>query len=130
MDKLCVKCNTMDRGKDGRCKACHNAVMTVYRAKNKTKIAGMMRAYYYKITTAQLETMLESQGYCCGICGVSFTQTVKPYVDHNHACCPTQKTCGKCIRGLLCNQCNTVLGRSLDNKVWHEKALAYLSRTY
>jgi hypothetical protein len=29
------------------------------------------------------------------------------HVDHDHACCPGENTCGQCVRGLLCNFCNT-----------------------
>jgi hypothetical protein len=42
----------------------------------------------------------------CEVCG-SFE---KLCVDHDHSCCPTEKTCGKCIRGILCRQCNLAEG--------------------
>lgn len=30
-------------------------------------------------------------------------------VDHDHACCPRSNSCGKCVRGILCRECNKLL---------------------
>lgn len=32
------------------------------------------------------------------------------HIDHDHACCPGNESCGKCIRGVLCGSCNVILG--------------------
>jgi hypothetical protein len=66
------------------------------------------------ITEEQFNRLLEAQGHACGMCRQLFGDTY-PQVDHDHTCCPRQvkataKTCGKCIRGLLCFRCNTALG--------------------
>jgi hypothetical protein len=31
-------------------------------------------------------------------------------VDHDHSCCPGPTSCGMCIRGYLCHECNTAEG--------------------
>jgi hypothetical protein len=41
-------------------------------------------------------------------------------LDHDHACCSGDRSCGKCARGLLCSRCNFVLG-------WVEKDLTRLN---
>ena len=81
------------------------------------------------ITEEQFNALLEAQGYACGICREPFEDYQRICADHDHSCCPAQprataKTCGECLRGLLCVRCNTHLG-------WMERygdmAKAYLA---
>jgi hypothetical protein len=59
------------------------------------------------------ETLVEQDGHCA-LCEALPAEDRRFQVDHDHACCPTdkthRKTCGECIRGLLCEACNTELG--------------------
>jgi len=76
------------------------------------------------------DILLEKQKGCCAICGISQPDknSKNKYfcLDHDHNCCPTQKTCGKCIRGLLCHNCNRGLGQFKDNTDIMYKAYKYL----
>lgn len=81
--------------------------------------------YKYGITYEDYERMLAEQGGCCAICGSSDSGgRGRFHIDHDHSCCPTQKTCGKCLRGLLCSTCNTRLG--IVESEWFAKARNYL----
>ena len=72
------------------------------------------RARRYGITTKKLEELI-SLWPRCAICGNYETQ--KSYgnvrslaVDHDRSCCPGKKSCGKCVRALLCGECNVKVG--------------------
>lgn len=66
----------------------------------------------YNITQKQFDWLLEVQGYACAMGAEPFTENSVICVDHDHSCCPEEKqSCGKCIRGLLCLDCNTTLGK-------------------
>ena len=85
--------------------------------------------YKYKMTLDDYDRMLEQQGGVCALCSSPEPEgRGRFHVDHDHLCCPTDKTCGKCIRGLLCSPCNVRLG-VLENTLWVEKAQAYLKNT-
>jgi hypothetical protein len=74
--------------------------------------------------------LLEAQGGKCAMCGRTDSGSAKSArfnIDHDHACCPGEVTCGKCVRGLLCMPCNTGLG-ILEQEGLIEKALAYLDQ--
>ena len=73
--------------------------------KYKARVAS--RKYRYGITEEQYDELLEKQGNACAVCSVSF-DTVHPNVDHDHNCCPGTRSCGKCLRGLLCSNCLTI----------------------
>ena len=82
------------------------------------------------ITEAEFNAMLEAQGRACAMCFTPFGEEDRICADHDHACCPKQvkataKTCGKCIRGLLCFRCNTALGYV---EKYTSLASAYLAR--
>jgi hypothetical protein len=71
----------------------------------------------YKLTKALYLDILDQQNGVCAICKLPPNRNWLA-VDHNHLCCPGIKTCGQCVRGLLCASCNSFLGRvndSLDN---------------
>ena len=83
----------------------------------------------YGITLAQYEAMLEAQGGTCAICGGAPKDGPSLHVDHDHACCPARKkSCGQCLRGLLCEDCNRVLGMFRDEPARFQSAINYLSR--
>jgi hypothetical protein len=66
----------------------------------------------YNLTKKQFLDLVNQQQGCCAICK---NPTQDWCVDHDHACCPGDKSCGRCIRGLLCVHCNTGLGYFKDN---------------
>jgi len=83
----------------------------------------------YGITLAQYEAMLEAQGGVCAICAGAPKDGPSLHVDHDHACCPgRKKSCGQCLRGLLCEDCNRVLGMFRDDTTRFEAAIRYLKR--
>jgi hypothetical protein len=51
-------------------------------------------------------------------------------VDHDHSCCPTgQRSCGRCFRGFICNECNKAIGFMQDSPAALRAAADYLERT-
>lgn len=79
----------------------------------------------YQMTDRQYFDLLASQGGGCAICGGP--SDAKDFaVDHDHSCCPGRTSCGRCIRGVLCSQCNTALGLFRDDPALMARATDYL----
>lgn len=71
----------------------------------------------------QYQIMLEQQQHRCFICGEKEIASGRILsVDHDHET-------GR-VRGLLCTNCNTALGKLKDNVTFLEKAILYLQREY
>lgn len=83
----------------------------------------------YGLTRDDYVDLEKSQNGVCKICGESEKHKKRLSVDHDHACCSGQGSCGKCIRGLLCSNCNRVLGQLKDNKVLLQNMIDYLDKT-
>lgn len=83
----------------------------------------------YGLTTETYIALVNAQGDSCAICGTDNPggKWNKWCVDHDHSCCPGQKTCGNCVRGLLCIRCNTGLGMFADNIYNMQSAISYLN---
>lgn len=80
----------------------------------------------YNMTLEQYDVMMYLQDGVCALCRTPCRARKNLSVDHNHKCCPGYKSCGKCIRGLICNACNNGLGRFNDNKEILTRAIRYL----
>lgn len=70
----------------------------------------------FNITPERHAEMLRSQGGRCAICRMPPTGDRELAVDHDHNCCPGKdRSCGRCVRGLLCGRCNTGIGSLRDD---------------
>lgn len=90
-------------------------------ARNKASL----RAATYSMSEEEWNRMLAAQGGKCAICDRSDPQSW--HTDHDHACCPGSKSCGACVRGILCPSCNTGLGRFGDSPEQLQRAIDYLT---
>ena len=64
-----------------------------------------------KATEDSFAQLLVAQDYACGMCREPFKEGQRIHVNHDHACCKDKcRSCGKCVRGLLCHVCNIALG--------------------
>ena len=78
----------------------------------------------YGLTQEQFNRLLSVQQNTCGMCHEPFEEEQLIHVDHDHACCRAKnRSCGECVRGLLCHTCNIALGY-IERR--YEMARAYL----
>ena len=88
----------------------------------------------YGLTPERYADKLKAQNYACAMCGKSeswkqHTGTLcELSVDHDHSCCPGQKSCGRCVRDLLCARCNHLLGNANDDIELLLLAIKYLRK--
>lgn len=77
------------------------------RAKCKFCVGMELKAKNHQLTLVDIYRLFEYQDYKCAICSMTHQHESGLHLDHDHACCPNKgKSCGKCIRGLLCFNCN------------------------
>lgn len=81
----------------------------------------------YGVPEEELLEILVNQGGGCGICGGLTDGPQGWHVDHDHSCCPGTRSCGACIRGILCSRCNLAIGLFKDNPQALRRAWEYLT---
>jgi hypothetical protein len=119
-----------DRAEYERNKSRYAAKSKEYQQTHKASLAEYNRSYprlkKYGLTKEACDILLRMQEGKCACCDEPLNG--KFTVDHNHACCDSVQTCGKCIRGLLCMNCNAGLGNFKDDVMRLLKAICYLRR--
>lgn len=69
-----------------------------------------------------VEKVIDMLSKACEVCGNSGGLTI----DHDHLCCNSRSSCGKCVRGTLCQHCNRSMGQAKDNSDILRKLADYL----
>jgi hypothetical protein len=84
--------------------------------------------FFYNLSPSGHVEILANQEWKCAnpACVSSDTPDAHLHVDHDHTCCDGRRSCGECIRGLLCNTCNRVLGFVDDDITRLEGLVEYL----
>ncbi len=104
------------------CKPCSVLRVQDYKRRNPRWELGYRLKRKYGLTIAAYDAMLAEQNERCAICREPFDDTRARYVcvDHDHAT--------GAVRGLLCFNCNTVLGKVRDKPELLFNAIHYLER--
>lgn len=80
------------------------------------------------IRPSERQEIADYQGGCA-ICSRTEPGGKGWVVDHDRlGCCPRDKSCRKCRRGVICQWCNSVLGYAADNRETLRRAIEYLDR--
>lgn len=129
--KICSLCNSpMIRKfrKDGRsrgwtCQPCDNKKIYNYYRENPDRLRDAQLWVHHKVRLDKYTEILNRQDNSCASCT---RQDVKLVIDHDHACCPGKRSCGNCVRGLLCSSCNIAAGMADNNPDRLEQLALYL----
>jgi hypothetical protein len=104
----------------------------VRRKKNPGAHRGYDLKKKFKLTLENYQELADKQNNCCAACGDPDPGTPSGvwHVDHDHKCCSGNhgRTCGNCIRGLLCRWCNLTLGNCGEKIERLKGVISYLEK--
>lgn len=83
---------------------------------------------YFNLTLELWNAKFAAQDFKCAICLTSTPDSSGWHTDHDHTCCPGIKSCGKCIRGILCGAHNKGTGHFQDSPELLRAAADYIER--
>lgn len=113
----CKPCRSARRRADPREREANRKYRAAERAdpaRQSAMLANNFR-WRYGITTADRDARLAAQGGVCAICATPDPGVKNWSTDHDRSCCPGNRSCGKCVRGVLCPSCNLALGLMKDD---------------
>lgn len=106
---------------DSYCRTCRARIGRAIYARRRGRNHGWGNAVYRRnaMYNIDFEALLEAQHGLCAACHRPMERTGKGplavVVDHDRACCGRNRSCGRCVRGLLHSACNLVLGNAGDD---------------
>lgn len=111
-----------------QCRKCNTARVQIFN-QNRTAVA-VRKTQYRKhgLTKEQYDELHQAQDGKCAVCEIDLSMLApkRIHIDHDHGCCVSSYSCGECIRGILCHDCNVGLGLFKDDLGILEKAMKYL----
>ena len=114
------------------CVVCANERAKEWQSANRRKYLDAQnesrRVRLFGVDRSRYEQMLAAQGGGCAICAGQNPKNRMLAIDHDHSCCPGGRTCGGCVRGLLCDSCNHGLGKFRDSPETLLMAARYLQK--
>lgn len=124
----CYRAYMTERGRAYKAKGLQRERDRERRAADPTLGRARWLKFRYGLTLADYDRALAAQGGICALCATPAVER-EFFVDHDHGCCPGNKgkTCGGCIRGLICARCNTGLGLFEDDPSLLRAAADYLA---
>lgn len=137
MTKICIRCGELkdielfakgNKYSDGRrnyCKQCHSKYVTQYIKDNPSKRSKSDYKRKFKRHGLDESSYLSLFNKYNGKCH-SCKDRDAVNIDHDHSCCPGSYSCGKCVRGVLCSQCNTALGLLQDSPEKIKNLIKYI----
>lgn len=78
--------------------------------------------------TAEEKTAIALAQGGCAACGSMETGKRGWVVDHDHSCCPGERSCVRCRRGIVCTYCNSAMGYAKDDPKRLRAMADYLDR--
>ena len=148
--KICPSCNeekeqtdfykskSNPHGYRYHCKTCDKRRANKWNKENVEKIKNKEDGDYHRKRTCQrhgitleiFKNLLKQPGNKCPVClcNMPWESAKHITIDHDHSCCDGPYSCGKCVRGLLCQMCNKGIGQLGENPATLQRALNYLTR--
>ena len=93
-----------------------------YKEKHKEELKYHSIERIYGLSPEEYDAMLKAQHNRCAICRKPFVDAQHTHIDHDHAT-------GK-VRGILCSNCNHMLGMAHDNPKILQEGIDYLKRSW
>ena len=118
---------THGRNKEKPCDSCRLASNKYRREKRAKDVKSLgydpRRFKRHNITKEYYDELFKTNDGKCWIC----KHYDAVHIDHDHSCCAGGWSCGNCVRGLLCSNCNTAIGLLQDSPILLGKAIKYLN---